>query len=362
MEYKKSWKVGAAVVAAAIVAPCAYGQSAVTLAGVIDAAVSHNQGTGRGSVTGLSSGNNLASRIIFRGTEDLGGGLGAGFWLEGQLNMDNGNAAGLTFTRRSTVSLTGNFGEVRLGRDLTPTYLNDWPYDPFQNRGAGTALNYNNFSGTVGGVATGIDELRVNNSIGYFTPAILGGWNATAQYAFGEAQSTAVNNKGGNYLGARVSYAQGPVNFGVAAGKWRQVGNAASAVNVRGDLEKFSVGGSYDFGIVRPMAYYGQEKLTGFLPATLTTMLIGAVVPIGAGEFRFAYSHYDLKNSANDFNKFAIGYNYNLSKRTQLYATVAKIQNKGAATKSIGQEGLAATGTSPGGSSSGFDLGIRHLF
>lgn len=69
------------------------------------------------SVYGLANGGNSSSRLGFRGEEDLGGGLKAGFWLEGGINVDDGGT-GFKFDRRSTVM--GNFGEVRLGRDKTP--------------------------------------------------------------------------------------------------------------------------------------------------------------------------------------------------------------------------------------------------
>jgi hypothetical protein len=72
-----------------------------------------------GSHYGLGTSGATTSRLGLRGTEDLGGGLKAGFWLEGEIFGDDGNASGFNFKRRSTVSLSGNFGEVRLGRDLT---------------------------------------------------------------------------------------------------------------------------------------------------------------------------------------------------------------------------------------------------
>jgi predicted porin len=70
-----------------------------------------------------------------------------------------------------------------------------------------------------------------------------------------------------------------------------------------------------------------------------------------------------MQDSANDFNKFALGYGYFLSKRTQVYAAVAHLQNKGAGTRSLGADGLTASGAAtPGGKSTGFDIGIRHNF
>ena len=108
-------------------------QSSVTLFGVADTAVETTKADGTGSITRVVSGANIPSRLGFKGSEDLGGGLSAAFWLEagffidtgaGQLtnlnNTPSGSAggSGLTFNRRSTVSLLGRFGEVRMGRDV----------------------------------------------------------------------------------------------------------------------------------------------------------------------------------------------------------------------------------------------------
>jgi predicted porin len=111
-------------------AGAASAQLSATLFGVMDA-TSRYASTSRDPVTGASRKVSQtaqatscynASRLGFRGTEDPGGGLAASFWLEAQLSNDNGGAGapGVTnelFNRRSTVSLSGGFGEVRLGRD-----------------------------------------------------------------------------------------------------------------------------------------------------------------------------------------------------------------------------------------------------
>ena len=95
-------------------------QSSVTLFGVVDAAVSGYKSqsetlfgtTISKSQTVLSSGGYNTSRLGFRGTEDLGGGVAASFWLEAGMTNDNGggaaNGGGLNFNRRSTVSLSGS--------------------------------------------------------------------------------------------------------------------------------------------------------------------------------------------------------------------------------------------------------------
>ena len=112
-------------------------QSSVTLFGVIDAAISgyKNQSqTPSGATvdttqTAQTSSGYTGNRLGLRGSEDLGGGLAGNFWLEAGFNTDTGKGAasggGINFNRRSTVSLSGAFGEVRLGRDYTPTFWND---------------------------------------------------------------------------------------------------------------------------------------------------------------------------------------------------------------------------------------------
>ena len=88
----------------------------------------------------MSSGANASSRVGFRGTEDLGGGLAAGFWLESGITQDSGATALAAFSRRSTVSLSGGFGELRLGRDYVPSYWNESVFDPMGAVGVGENL------------------------------------------------------------------------------------------------------------------------------------------------------------------------------------------------------------------------------
>lgn len=148
--------IGMAVLVAA---GTASGQSSVTLFGVVDATLSYGHGTISNKTQLTNSGYN-ASRLGFRGVEDLGGGMSASFWLEAGLANDNGTGAasnpnnqatgaaaanaggqGLTFNRRSTVSLSGGWGELRLGRDYVPQYWNLATFDPYGNLGVGTGQN-----------------------------------------------------------------------------------------------------------------------------------------------------------------------------------------------------------------------------
>jgi len=173
--------VALAALGAVGMAGVASAQSSVTLFGVVDAAVSaysKKSQTPLGnsvttSQTALTNSGYNSSRLGFRGTEDLGGGLAASFWLESSLGNDDGTAgAGINqfFNRRSTVSLSGAFGEVRLGRDYTPTYWNDTVFDPFTVNGVGT-----NLISTANKGFGNQNYTRANNTAGYFLPPNLGG-------------------------------------------------------------------------------------------------------------------------------------------------------------------------------------------
>ncbi|MBK6556571.1 MAG: porin [Comamonadaceae bacterium] len=185
----------------------AMAQSSVTLFGVVDATIRYVDGGTNGNIWSLTNSGYNSSRLGFRGTEDLGGGLSASFWLEAGVNNDNGTGSatstnntvagsasantgtqGLTFNRRSTVSLAGSWGEVRLGRDFVPYFWNTTIFDPFGTNGVGAVSNFtlvglglltgNSLNSTAAGV-------RASNSIGYFMPNI-SGFYGQAMYAMGE--------------------------------------------------------------------------------------------------------------------------------------------------------------------------------
>src|SRR6516225_2734140 len=182
-------------------------QSSVTMFGVVDASVSGYTNTTKTALgtsiktskTVLTNSAYNASRWGLRGTEDLGGGLAASFWLESQLLNDDGNAgagAGSSqlFNRRSTISLSGALGEVRLGRDYVPSFWNDTVFDPFGGVGVGinmiiSASGFTSTGATTNGFGPNPQSIRSSNSIGYFLPPNLGGFYGQIMYAFNEQTS-----------------------------------------------------------------------------------------------------------------------------------------------------------------------------
>ena len=171
-----------------------------------------------------------SSRLGFRGVEDLGGGLKASFWLEMGIAPDTGRNAWqlgqrstandgnqLFFNRRSTVSLTNQWGELRLGRDYTATFWNWTVFDPFGTNGVGAATNLalaRNLQVALAGTTYGT-LVRANNMVAYILPA-----GQFGPGLYGQVQMAAGENAHGNkYYGGRIGYAAGP--FDVAGFLWQ---------------------------------------------------------------------------------------------------------------------------------------------
>ena len=346
----------------------ASGGSSVTLFGIFDATLGYGTGS-MANKTQLYSGGNSTSRLGFRGVEDLGGGMGASFWLEAGLNVDDGtgqstninnqpsgstSVGGLTFNRRATVSLTDFWGELRLGRDFTAHYRNRTDVDPFDNNGVG---NIQPNAGTIAGPTS----TRASNMVGYFLPANLGGFFGEVQYYMGENASGSPNYLVGNpnaddgdgYSG-RLGYASGPFAIAVAAGKTKFAQTAST-----GDIDSANIGASWDFGVVDVSAGYYRDKVNQFLPVTATGYVVGAIVPVFAfDQLKIAWSSYGTDAPGDpQARKLSLGYVYNLSKRTALYASYGHVANSGGSSVAV-NGGI----TGPNQSAWGYDLGMRHRF
>ena len=336
-----------AVLAAASVG--AYAQSSVTLFGVLDVNARYVK-NGDEKIKSLSGNGVNTSRLGVRGTEDLGDGLKAGFWLETGLNVDSGTQSDATrfWNRRATISLSGNFGELRLGRDYTPTYLGYSEYDPFGDNGVGASSKFDSSLGTVRDTGT-----RADNQIMYLTPGNLGGFYGRAAVAAGEGTA------GKKYYGGRAGWAAGPIDVSASYGQT----TVAPVAGGEDKFKTFDTGASYDFGVVKATGYFTQSK---FANQKLQVYSLGAIVPVGVGQIKAAYTHANASGTtaagvnvdANDADQVALGYIYNLSKRTALYTTAAYVKNKGNATFAVASAPTIAAGQK----STGLELGMRHAF
>jgi predicted porin len=294
----------------------------------------------------------------------------AGFWLEAWVNPDNGTGLatnlnnqasggttasagtqGLTFNRRSTVSLGGGWGELRLGRDYTPSYWNIANFDPWGNLGVAKSLT----TEAAGGV-TGVTGVRASNSITYlyggqaFNATSRGGndgFGGSLMYYMGENVSGTATSKDGNGYSGRLSYQAGPWNVAIASGKTKYAA---------GDITQTNLGGIYDFGVVRVIGHIARDK-NGVVKGK--GYLLGLTAPIGqVGQLRASVSQYETDVAGNPkARKYGVGYVHNLSKRTALFATYAQVRNSGGSAFSLYQ-----SVTAPNGNSSAYEVGVRHNF
>lgn len=338
-------------------------QSSVTLFGVVDAAATYVKNDNVDQKK-LTSGANSTSRLGFRGVEDLGGGLKAGFWLETHVGVDDGtqNSSGKFWHRRATVSLSGDFGEVRIGRDTTPTWNAFVDYDPFGTVGVGdrSRTGYGDtFKTAAGNVIINSTRVRADNMVSYFLPSSLGGFYGQLSVAAGEganSQASATTPSSARYVGGRLGYKAGPLDLSAAYGKTELTSDR--------DFDVVILSGAYDFGVARALASYQRAKADGAVSDLKKDYwMLGLTAPVGPGTVKFSYNRvHDKSDGANERNAHSLnlGYVYDLSKRTALYGTVAYLKNKDQGDETVSSISGATMGL--GKSSRGFDVGIRHSF
>ena len=370
----------------AIALACAAGahaQSSVTLFGVVDVNAQHYKAEGVGSLNAVGNGGLSTSRIGFRGIEDLGGGLHAGFWLEGSINPDNGTgrgtntnnqasgaaaavagSAGFLFDRNAYVNLGGGWGDLRLGHDFVPTHYNSISFDPFNANGVARAGNFT-FSGAANGSV--FSQITASNSISYWLPRGLGGFYGMAMYAAGENLSGAANSNDGKLMGARIGWAAGKFDVAGAVSKTKYASTATL-----GDFTHSNLGASYDAGFARFFALYNRVKVDLLAGSVRKdTWELGAHVPVGpVGRIRLSYARLNDHSAAtllnadgsqratNDASQWGVGYVHDLSKRTALYGTYARLSNDGRANYAVS----GGPAPLPGRTSTGLEVGLRHSF
>ena len=332
-------------------------QSSVTVFGMVDLSVNRIENGSKKSTT-MDNNQLNSNRLGFRGSEDLGGGLAANFWLEGAMNNDDGGTA-WTQARQSWVGLAGKWGEVRLGRDYTPVFrllsANDaWGANGFGNGSnlyAGkpiAALDPAATSATTNKVNT---LVRASNSLQYHLPSGLGGLYGQFMGALGEG----VN--GSKYWGGRIGWAGGPIDVSAAYSETK-------IAPIAGDdkFKSWAIGGSFDFKAAKAYAHYGEYKAGG---GKVKFYELSGSVPLGAAEVRASYG--ELKDDDGDKVKnWGLEGIYNLSKRTAMYAQYGELKVPagagGAWTLLPGASGPTPAEVASGFKSKAFGVGVRHIF
>jgi len=289
----------------------AMAQSSVTLYGIADVWVGRTSVTTAAGVktntSKLDSGGLGSSRLGFKGTEDLGGGLKAVFALEQAIGLDTG--AGGTFNRQSYVGLAGGFGQVTFGN--TWTAMDD--IIGASNSGFDSALSA---SSNVLAVQNFYAD-NPGNTIKYVSPSF-GGFSGGFSHSLDEAAGVSTD-----ITDFSLSYSAGPV----AANFAYQIQNGAAA-----DLKLTALNGSYDLGVAKLLASYGSVK---YAVGKSTDFQFGADVPLSSAltlSAGYAQSKEDAAAGGQKRTGYGLAVGYSLSKRTTTYAGFrqAKVKNSAA--------------------------------
>ena len=314
--------------------------SSVSLYGILDTyAGSMRRSDQPGRTTAINSGGLTTSFIGFRGTEDLGGGAKAVFVLESFLQVDTGLAGRTTadpfFSRNAYVGLANQLGQVTLGRQTNPMYVATGAFNPFQASANLSPVLLHVWSANYNRTIVG--DTVWDNSVQYASPN-LGGFTGSATYAFGEA----ANTNGIRNINLTANYASGPFAAAIS-GQQVKVGPGLTAGMVS---EKAAmVGLSYDLQVAKLYGQYFRTDTEGTSLKTKTAQ-VGVGVPLGNGNVMASVTQTrrDAPSIDSTRTTAGIGYDYFLSKRTDIYSVVLRDK---------------LTGFS---SASSLALGIRHRF
>jgi len=361
---KEWWLVGALLAAPGI----AYSQS-VTLYGVVDTGVEYvnNIGTAKDSVVRVPSNTGtVPSRWGLRGSEDLGGGLKASFWLESGFAVDSGvsGQGGRLFGRQAQVAISGPWGQIGLGRQYTMLFWSTLDSD---------ILGPNIFGS--GSLDSYLPNARTDNSISY--KGTFGGLTVGGTYSFGRDTVNAGPSPAGmNCAGENPADSR-------ACREWSamiQYGGDSWGVNAAFDSLNGgpgAFGGLVSSSLTDKRLHVGGFKLlantklgAGWIrrwndgsPTPQSDLIYGGAAYDITPAFTLAGEAYYLKyrNSDNKSLLFAARGTYNFSKRTSVYGTVGYITNGGASNLSV-SAGAPGSNTAPGGAQVGAMIGIKNIF
>lgn len=341
---------------AALFSAGAYAQSNVTIYGIADTGVEYlsnvaRNGSSTDNVLRLSSGNLSGSRVGFRGTEDLGGGMKAVFQLESGIELDTGalGQGGRMFGRHAYVGVQGSAGAVTFGHQQNSVYDLIIKYDPMSFSSRYSALTHDaTFAG------------RPDNAIKY--TGNFGGVTATAFYSFGRNLDGEVagNAKVSRNIGGGVSYASGPFGVGIAYDQYQ--GNTIPTQDQ--SAKRLAAGGSYAFGSFKTFLGYRSLKdeiVAAGTPTVRSNLYWAGLTYDATAQLKLTGAVYKTarKNSAADPFSTVLSADYSLSKRTDAYMTLGFAHNKSGS--NLGLNGFGSS-IIAGENQTGLVLGVRHRF
>ena len=348
-------KTQVALAALALVASTA-AMAEVKMSGIIDYGVQNYSGTGAaqtGKGTSFEQGGwSDHSSVTLSGNEDLGNGLKAFFSLEAGFtqNGDAGNGGnGALFSRESKVGLSGDFGTLTLGQQLSPYILSHAVTQ------AGTAGGFwvnriimgGGLAAAAVGSGTGAFQkggFFIANAISYTTPSIAG-WTATVL----------TNTKNGakdGAMAAATSDADKYTSYNIN-GSLAGINLSAGYQNRQNTYTSWVAGGSYTMGDLTVAANVSSHKPEG--GDAVGAYLVSANYKLtGATSLVGGVARNDLDNAQSLTN---IGLKHDLSKSTFVYLSHTRASN--GAISTLSERGNYAT---TGRDNNGTVVGVSHSF
>lgn len=312
---------------ATVAAGTSFAQSSVTIYGRLNDSV-ERQKSGDATKTVLQ---NNASRIGFKGVEDLGGGLKAGFQLEHGFNADDGKQSQTAFwARQSEVFLqSAALGTIRLGNFTSESYYATADYVSMHNHDTGTSSD-----------AFYQYVMRDTNKVAYRAPEFVK--NLSLEAAVSAPEGAAGAEKAYDFA---ANYSVGDLALGAGFSKNK-------------DDKQFGIRALYTVGAFTFGGYYQRAELgSTFAPndGKINNLRLSGMYAVGASEFHlnFGLAGKVDGNGDTDAKQATVAYNYNLSKRTKVYTFYTKVDNKAKAAYSVAKAG---------DDFSSFAVGIRHNF
>jgi predicted porin len=300
------------------------------------------------------------SRLGFKGTEDLGGGLKANFTLEYSVQPDEATTS--MANRQSFVGLEGGFGVLNIGRQYTLIHGIQGAMDP-------------NGNATQAGWLPGLtNSVRSDDTIAYTSPSFSGFTASVAMSLAGSETSTAAGaTKAGDATSIGAAYTSGPLSVRVVTETIKRTAlsfavpgaTAASTFSdALADRKATSFGASYDLGFAK-LSYLNTSAKSGSAAdnAKATSNNFGVSVPMGALTLNGSFSNGKITDTASTTvgtstfapatgkgTGYMLGASYALSKRTNAYAFLGEAKSK--------PNGAPALN----GKHSTMAMGLRHTF
>ena len=290
-------------------------QSSV-LYGLADIAASSIKPVGGATTQQLESGGLQRSFLGFRGTEDLGGGLRAVFKLESYIRYENGavgrSGSDTFFSRESSVGLSGAFGTTLLGRTPSPIWTTTVNFNPF-GESAEFSPSARQYFGARGAM---LGDSRWNSSINYSNNTSESPLRLTAAGSLAPQNGTP---QPGHNWGGSAAYITGPFAAALAYEKI----NSSSQPLPAGfqNQQAAQLGATYDFKFLRVYGQIGRVKTEADTDVQTILYQLGAAIPFSNSVILFGYGHSHMKATltATTDQIMSIGYDYFLSKNTDVY-------------------------------------------